>query len=55
MAQKALPEVPASMKKAIGAYMREAQAIQGADPLMAYFCRFYAMQQAMCEQRTNAP
>jgi hypothetical protein len=35
--------------------MREAQAIQGADPLMAYFCRFYAMQQAMCEQRTNAP
>jgi hypothetical protein len=42
-----LPDVPPAMKKAIGAYMREASAIQKADPLMAYFCRFYAMQQAM--------
>jgi hypothetical protein len=35
------PPVPKVFQKAIGAYLKEANALQAHDPLMAFYCTFF--------------
>jgi len=40
-------DLPVEFRKPVGGYIREADALDKREPRMAYFCRLYAMQQAI--------
>ncbi|CAL1538526.1 unnamed protein product [Lymnaea stagnalis] len=53
MATSGLPPVPANLKGAIQKYLRIATEHDKRDPVIAYYCRLYAMQQGMLIDKTS--